>query len=90
MPQKELPLLRNAWNMPVLFSIYFYQTHIGMTNDCVSITKTLVKRVKLMADRYKENTHIKSKGKCKDKEVSQKKVHTFSCKTMIVKHLTLY
>ena len=61
-----------------------------MTNDCVSITKTLVKRVKLMADRYKENTHIKSKGKCKDKEVSQKKIHTFSCKTMIVKHLTLY
>ena len=58
-------------------SIYFYQIHIDMTNDCVSITKTLVKRVKLMADKYKENTHIKSKGKCKDKEVSQKKIIHF-------------
>ena len=38
-----------------------------MTNDCVSITKTLVMGVKLMADRYKENNHIKSKGQCKDK-----------------------
>ena len=38
-----------------------------MTNDCVSITKTLVMGVKLMTDRYKENNHIKSKGQCKDK-----------------------
>ena len=38
-----------------------------MTNDCVSMTKTLVVGVKLMTDRYKENTHIKSKGQCKDK-----------------------
>ena len=42
-----------------------------MTNYCVldlreltqvSITKTLLKGVKLMIDRYKKNTHIKSKG----------------------------
>ena len=38
-----------------------------MTNDCVSITKTLVKGVKLMTDRHKKNTHIKSTGQCKDK-----------------------
>ena len=53
-PQKGLPVLRKAWNMPVLFSIYFYQIHINITNDCVSITKTLVKRVKLMRDRYEK------------------------------------
>ena len=51
-PQKGLLLFRKAWNMPVLFSICFYQIHISMTNDCVSITKTLVKGVKLMTDRY--------------------------------------
>ena len=32
----------------------FYQIHISMTNDCVSITKTPVKGVKLMTDKYKE------------------------------------
>ena len=32
-----------------------------------ALTKTLVMEVKLMADRYKQNTHIKSKGQCKDK-----------------------
>ena len=46
-----------------------------MTNDCVldlselsevSITKTLVKGVKLMTG-IKRNTYIKSKGQCKDK-----------------------
>ena len=66
-PQKGLFLFRKAWNMPVLFSICFYQIHISMTNDCVSITKTLVKGVKLMTDRHKKNTHIKSTGQCKDK-----------------------
>ena len=30
-PQKGLPLLRKAWNVPVLFSIYFYEIHINMT-----------------------------------------------------------
>ena len=38
-----------------------------MTNDCVSVTKTLVKGVKLMTGRYETNTHIKSKRQCKDK-----------------------
>ena len=52
--QKGLFLFHKAWNMPVLFSICFYQIHINMTNDCVSITKTLVKGVKLMTDRYKK------------------------------------
>ena len=43
-----------------------------MTNDCVSITEILVMAVKLMTDRYKKNNHIKSKGQCKDKQMSQK------------------
>ena len=51
-PQKALLLFRKAWSMPVLFSICFYQIHINTTNDCVSVTKTLVMGVKLMADRY--------------------------------------
>ena len=57
-----------------------------MTNDCVLdlselisdfIIRTLMKGVKLMADR---------KGQCKDKEVP-KQIHIFSCTTVIVKHL---
>ena len=44
-----------------------------MTNDCVSVTKIVVKGVKLVTDRYKKNTHIKSKRQCKDEYVSQKK-----------------
>ena len=40
-PWKGLLLFRKAWNMPVLFSICFYQKHINTINDCVSITKTL-------------------------------------------------
>ena len=51
-PQKGLLLFCKAWDMPVLFSICFYQIHISMTNDCVSITKTLVKGEKLMTDSY--------------------------------------
>ena len=64
--QKGLLLFCKAWNMPVLFSICFYQIHINMTNDCVSITKTLMMGVKLMTNRYRY-THIRSKGHCKDK-----------------------
>ena len=64
--QKDLLLSREAWNMLVLFSICFYQININMTNDCVSITKTLVKGVKLTTDRYKKNAHIKSKGRKKN------------------------
>ena len=33
--------------------------------------------VKLMTGRYKKNTHIQSKGQCKDKEVSQKELIYF-------------
>ena len=47
--------------MPVLFSICFCQIH--MPNECVSITKTLIMGIKLMTERYKKNTHIKSKGR---------------------------
>ena len=53
-PQEGLLLFQKTWNMPVLFSICFYQIHISMTNHCVCITKTLVKGVKLMRDRYDE------------------------------------
>ena len=71
----HLLLFRKLWNMPVLFSICFYWIHVSMTNDCVSVTKTLVKRAKLMTDRYKK--YIKSKRHWKDKLVSQKKLIYF-------------
>ena len=58
-----------------------------MTNDCVSITKTLMMGVKLMTERYKKNTHIKSKGQCKDKISVSKRIHIVSCATMIAKTL---
>ena len=45
-----------------------------MTNDCVSITKTLVKGVKLMTDKYK-NTHIKSEGHAKKNKCHKKIVY---------------
>ena len=53
-PQKALVFFRKAWNMPVLFSICFYQIHINMANDCVSVTKTLMMGVKVMTERYKK------------------------------------
>ena len=43
-----------------------------MTNNCVSITITLVKGAKLMTYKDKKNTHIKSEGQCNDKQVPQK------------------
>ena len=55
-----------------------------MTNDCVSITKTLMMGVKLMTE-VEKNTHIKSKCQCKDK--CHKKNSIFSCTIMIAKHL---
>ena len=64
-PQKGLLLFRKAWNIPVFFSICFYEIHISMTNDCISITKNLVMAVKLITDRYKK--YINSEGQCKDK-----------------------
>ena len=45
-----------------------------MTNDCVSITKTLMTGLKLMTGRYKE---IRNKGQCKDKQASQKEFINF-------------
>ena len=51
-----------------------------MTNYYVSITKNLVKGVKLMTDRYKKVLTEKVKV--------AKKIHIFSCTTMITKHLT--
>ena len=68
-PQKGLFLFHKAWNM---------------TNDCVSVTKTLMMGVKLMTERYKKNTHIKSKGQCKDKCLKNNSyifLHNSDCKT---------
>ena len=79
-PQKGLFLFHKAWNMPVLFSICFYQIHISMTNDCVSVTKTLVKGVKLMTDRYKKKVKVSAKiNKCSKK--SYIFLHSNDCKT---------
>ena len=39
--------------MTVLLSICFYRIN-DMTNQCVSITKTLMLGVKLMTERYEE------------------------------------
>ena len=50
--QKGLFLFHKAWNM---------------TNNCASVTKTLMIDVKLMTERYKKNTHEKSKDQFKDK-----------------------
>ena len=73
-PQKGLFLFHNAWNM---------------TNDCVSITKTLMMGVKLMSERHiQKNTRIKSKGQCKDRTSVSKRIHMFSCTAMTAKHLT--
>ena len=85
-PQKGLFLFRKAWNMPVLFSICFYQIHINMTNDCVSVTKTLMMGVKLMTERYKKVLTLKVKVSAKISVT--KRIHIFLCTTMIVKHLT--
>ena len=70
-PQKGPFLFHKAWNM---------------TNDCVSVTKILMMGVKLVTEVQK-NTHIKSKGQCKDKISVSKRIHIFSCTTMIAKHL---
>ena len=84
LPQKGLFLFRKAWNMPVLFSICFYQIHINMTNDCVSVTKILVKGVELMTDT--KNTHIKSNAKMNNchKKNSYIFVHNSDCKTSYI------
>ena len=66
-PQKGLFLFHKAWNM---------------TNDCVSVTKTLMMGVKL-AERY-----TKSVSKVENKVSVSKRIHIFSCTTMIAKHLT--
>ena len=48
-PPKGLFLFHKVWNMPVLFSICFYQIQICITNDCA---KTLMMGVKLMRERF--------------------------------------
>ena len=75
-------------NLPVLFSICFYQIHIDMTNDCVSITKTLMLGIKVTIKRYKKNARIKSKSQCKESKFHKNYVQLFSCTKMIAKHLT--
>ena len=58
-PQKGIFLFHKAWNMPVLFSICFYQINSNMSNDFVSFTKTLMMGVKLMKKRCKKYSHKK-------------------------------
>ena len=71
--------------MPVLFSICFYQIHINLTNDCASITKTLMMGVKLMTDRYKKILTRKVKVSAKISKCHKKNLHIFlhsnDCKT---------
>ena len=55
-----------------------------MSSDCVSATKILMMGVKLMTERYKKR-YMKSKGECKDKISVAKRIHIFSCTTMIAK-----
>ena len=71
-PQKGLFLFHKAWNM---------------TNNCVSVTKTLMMGVKLMTELQK-NTHKKSKVQFRDNISVSKRIHIFSCTTMIAKHFT--
>ena len=66
-PQKGLLFFHKAWDM---------------TNDCVSVTKTLMMGVKL-AERY-----TKSVSKVENKVSVSKRIHIFSCTTMVAKHLT--
>ena len=51
-------------------------------------TKTLMMGVKLMTDRYKKNTHIKSKGPCQCKEMSQKELIYFRAEQCLLNCLT--
>ena len=63
--------------MPVPFSICFYQIHINMTTDYVSITKTLMMEVKLMTDRYKKIFTHKLKVSAKTIKCHQKNSYIF-------------
>ena len=68
-PQKGLFLSHKAWNM---------------TNDCVSVAKTLMMGVKLMTQRYKKIVTKKSKGQFKDKCLKKNSyifLHNNDCKT---------
>ena len=48
-----------------------------MTIDCVSIIKTLMMGVKLMTERYKKNTHIKSKVSIEMSNCHKKNLYVF-------------
>ena len=84
-PQKGLLLFRKRWNMLVLFSICFYQIHINMTNDCASITKTLLMGVKSMTERDKKILTSKVKISAKISKYHKKNLYIFlhsnDCKT---------
>ena len=71
--------------MPVLFSISFYQIHINITDDCVSITKTLMMGVKLMTGRYKKILTKEAKVIAKINKCHKKNSYIFlynnDCKT---------
>ena len=69
--QKVLFPFHKAWNM---------------TNDCVSVTKTLMMEVRLMTEVQK-NTRIKSKSQCKDKCLKKNSyifLHKNDCKTSYI------
>ena len=59
----------------------------NMTNDCVCYQNP-DDRSKINDREVQKNTNIKSKGQCKDKISVSKRIHIFSCTTMIAKHLT--
>ena len=59
-----------------------------MTNNCVSVNQNPDDGSKINDREVQKNTHIKSKGQCKDKISVSKRTHIFSCTAMIAKHLT--
>ena len=72
----------------ILFSICFYQIHINMTNDCVSITKTLMMGVKVMTERYKKILASKVKVSAKISNCYKKNSYIFlrnnDCKSLYI------
>ena len=59
-----------------------------MTNDCISITKTLVMEVKLMTDRYKKIITLKARVSTKINKCHKKNsyifLHNIDCKTRYI------
>ena len=85
----EIPILTYLWLTCLLTQLIYTRTKspqkclflfhktYNMTNDCVSVTKTLLMGVKSMKERYKKITHTKSKGQCKDEIGISKRINIF-------------